>query len=422
MAFNRKDFKGASTKAQKKVQEKEPKQKGFSNGNSYHKVEDGSNYFRLAPPHNSEHSLYALYRTAMLECDVPIYEDGEKTDKIERKKKKIISATVHNDELAALGVDGDPIELYIKMVEDWAWQNKKDKKEREKYLKHVRGYRAMDGKWVWGIKPKNDYQSYAWDRSGELAILTLYPQWVKDMDRVGLTLGEEGEPLEIDPFSNPDEGYPLMIDRDKDDKGKWVYTISAGKPSRAKKESWDDFFERTALSDAQLEALSELKSLHERYVNNYKMKDFELAINGLQIFDDKYKYNMFQDETFNDKLEIINGILEKQAAESGDSETEESTPQKEKEAEPKEKEAVVAEKETTEMSVADKYDFVKEYVTEVYGAEFVPQIKKRGPKLTEWFDLAMADGEIPIEAVEAEEKPEGVMEQIAALRKQRDGN
>ena len=394
MAFDRNKFKGGSRTAQKEVQKSEPKNSNSKRG-VWHFIEEGRNELRLAPPHNPEHSSYELYRTVNIDCEVPIWENGEKTEKLEVKSRKLISATVHSESLKNLGVEGDPIELYVKMVKDHAFENIKDKEKRKKYLAPINGYRGRDGKWVWGITAKNSFLAYAFSKDGELGKVELYSSWVRDMDKLASELEVDGDVIEIDPFSNIDEGYPLIINKDKVD-GKWVYTISKGEPSRARKETYDDFFERTAITDKQLDELSKLPSLHDSYVNSYKLKDFDLALNGLKIFDEKNEFGIFSDDNFLDKLEEISKILESEKEEESTEDEKEEEKKEEADSNVTRKPLRKPSRKPTREPKIDKYAFVSNFVTNVYGSDFVFQIPKSGGILDEWYSIAKEDGDLPL--------------------------
>tara|TARA_R110000803_G_scaffold210835_1_gene284165 strand:+ start:34842 stop:36173 length:1332 start_codon:yes stop_codon:yes gene_type:complete len=425
MAFDRSKFKGGSRKAQKEVQASEPVIRS-GNRSNWHYVQEGRNEFRLAPPHNPEHSSYELYRTATIDCNVPVWENGEKTDKTEVKPRKIISATVHSESLKELGVEGDVMELYCKLVKDWAYSNIKDKKKRDKHLAPLNGYRGSDGKWVWGITAKSSFLAYAWS-GGELGLVELYSNWVRDMDKLAAELEEDGQVIEIDPFSNVDEGYPLIIMKDKNKDGKWEYVISKAAPSRAKKETYDDFFERTALTDDQLSQLASEKSLHERYVDSYRLKDFELALNGLKMFDEKNSYGIFEDESFLDKCETIHSILE---AENRDEEDgDEDDPSGEKaEVVKEEKAEVVTPKKVIPKKVAkpkkveiDKFSIVSKFINDSYGDGYDNQIPTDEEELDKWYKLSLTDSDLPLVApedfVEEEEQEEEEQEEEMETKK-----
>jgi hypothetical protein len=317
--FDRSQFKGAKLSTLKETKEKADEKNvrllgGEGNNRpGFHSVEDGRNVFRIMPPHNSEDSAYQPLRTSTLECDVPEFKDGKETGKTEEKRKKIFIATVHGNE-ALKNLNKDPIELFIKYVSEMAGTYQ-DKDERQKFLAPVTGYRGKDQKWVWGIMPSASYVCYASDTTKKLGRLELWDKWIKEMDKITAKIEEEEtEPLDRDPFSNPDEGYPLTIDKDEaTDKsgkklpGKWDYTIDRLTPK--KRQSWDDFCEEHMVTDEQLKDLKEKESLRELYVDVYTTRDFDLALNGLHIFDKRYKYNIFENDEFIKELIEIQALV-----------------------------------------------------------------------------------------------------------------
>jgi len=306
MGFDRSKFSGGSRTATKKMlKETEKKKTGSVSG--YHSIVEGKNVFRILPPHNSEHPAYEKYNTSMLICDSPIWEDGEKTNRTEQKLKKIVIASTHSDSLkAALGEKADPIECYIERVKQKAWKLE-GKEARQKFLRPINGMRGLDGKWIFGIKPKVSFMCQALDESGEIANLELYASILEKLEMVAISL--EDDDVSVDPFSDPNTGYPLVIVKEKVD-GKWNYMVSADMPKKG--EDWDDFFERTKISDAKLEELFDTKSLHDRYNNSYRMSDFDFAVNGLEIFDKKHGFGIFEEDGFLAELQAINEILSKE--------------------------------------------------------------------------------------------------------------
>ena len=422
MAFDRSKYLGGSRRAQAEKQntaQKFDRRSGGTGGSDpWHRVGDGKNIFRIAPPHEPEDSAYEVYRTTTLECMKPIYKDGVDTGERELGRKRLVSAMVHHDGLAKLGVMGDPVELYVKIVKDVAFKTITDPDERKKFLAPVNGFRGQEKKWVWGIEPKTSFLAYAWDEEGTLGKLELNKGWISDIDRIADELEEDGVPLEIDPFSNPVEGYPLLITRSKNEAGKTEYLIGKDDPSRAKKETWDMFFKRTAITDEQLEELDGKKPLAKGYTNSYGMKDFEYAMDGLKRFDGKYGFGVLDTDEFQDAIAIIKETLDASTETSDDAQ-----PEKTKvsgEATPTAKKAPAAKKaapkKAAEPTAEEKTAKVAEYITAVYGEEYVPQIPDGGG-LNIWFKIVLAeeaDGDLPLEAIEemAEEAtPEEVDQQ-----------
>ena len=317
--FDRSKFKGAKLSTLKETQEKanETNVKLLDNGEQngrpgFHTMKDAGRYvFRIMPPKNSEDPTYQPFRSTMLECELPEYKDGKETGKMEVKKKRIFIATVHGNE-ETRKLKKDPIELYIKYVGELAALYD-DKKDRQKFLNPVTGYQPLNQKWVPGIMPSTSYVCYAL-KDGKLGRLELYDKFIKEMDKITAKIEEEDDEVTgIDPFSNPDEGYPLVIEKkkakDKDGKelNKWDYDIDRILPK--KRQSWDDFCEEHRVTDEQLKELSEKESLKELYVDVYTKRDFELALNGLQLFDQKYKYGIFENDEFVKEIKEIEAVV-----------------------------------------------------------------------------------------------------------------
>ena len=199
----------------------------------------------------------------------------------------------------------DIIEMYIQFAKEKAEElYPKDPDQRKKYLGHINGYKA--DKWVPGIRPSINYVGYAW-KDGVLARVELYPTMMKDLEKLNIEDFDDNEVPETDVFSDPDEGQPLRIKRSKE-KGKNVYHLS--KVSLSKGQSWNDFFKENRLTDAQLQEFDEKKSLKELYVDCYRKRDFEMALDGLQRFDEKHKYGIFDNDEFLQKVEDASYLYE----------------------------------------------------------------------------------------------------------------
>jgi len=323
----KKKFQGAKRSAQKAVvADAESKNIHIGGGGGYvsfHSVDEGKNIFRMAPPHNPDHPSYEACRTTMLDCEVEVRDkEGNPTGEKEIKRKKIYVATQHLD-----GAEIDPTELYIKYVSEYANEAYDDKEERKKYLKHITGYKGPDKKWVWGIIPGTSYVGYAW-KKGVLGRIDLWKKWTDEMEKEAANLDSD-DTIIVDPFSDPEEGYPLSIEKAKNDKGKFEYTVKAVIPG--KKESWEDFFESNALTDKMSEELAAVDSLHDMYTNNYTMRDFDLALDGLKRFDKKHGYDVFKNEDFLEELaEFKKTVPVKDDSEKSDSEKSGKKDKKEK--------------------------------------------------------------------------------------------
>ena len=124
---------------------------------------------------------------------------------------------------------------------------------------------------------------------------------------------DEDEVIEVDPFTDPDEGLPIMVTYRKNPnkkKGENFYEVSFPKKVSAR-----------PLTDEEIEYFMTLKPLNE-ILSKYGMKDFERALEGLQNFDEENEIGLFDDDDWIEHLEEI-----KAQYDSDDSE-EDSAPKK----------------------------------------------------------------------------------------------
>lgn len=353
----------------------------------FHKIEDGKNTFRIFPAHNWEKDPpYRAFRTVWLKCMLPEWVDGKETNKLVEKNKKIFIATQHGNQ------EKDIIESYLEFVKELS-ESYDSKEEREKFLAPVKGYTGKDKKWVSGIQPSTTYVCYA-IKNGTLGRLELWPKWRKEMERLVLSEDSDEAPIETDVFSDPNEGYPLIITKTKNDKGKYDYVIE--KENLRRGENWDKFFERTKITDAQWAEWEKQESLTELYTDCYTTRDFELAMNGLQIFDKQYKYNIFENDEFQQLAKELKSKLrepdKKEESENkvGKSGTDDIDKVFEKE----------DSKDITEWPKFKCKKFLKNYVVANYDGEdqepYLQEIEKLDMKdLHAWCELASKEEELP---------------------------
>lgn len=395
MAFNRDKYAGSKMSSVKKAQDDAKKsEKSFyrSDGTTtFHNVNDGKNWFRIAPAHNSEDTPYQPCRTTFLKCEVDKYEDGEKTGEKEVKTKKVFIATMHSPKVKGVKIlTKDPIEVYI----SYAYANADelysgDKDGKAKFLNPITGYRAA-GKWVPGIRPSTEFICYAWNEEGELGRLGLNNPWMKKMEEISLE-ENENDVLGIDIFSNPDEGRPVIIKRSKDEHGKTNYVITADAPAKinGKYEDFSTFFERVKVTDEQLAKLEEMKPLKEMYDGVYSQRDFDLALDGIKRFDDEHKYGIFENDDFLTELQEIGELVpEDPKAEENNVKSGKNIDDAFDKHEKKKAEAV------EEITPIRMKKFLREYISSEYGEKFeLPNIM--GEELNKWYGLALQGEELP---------------------------
>jgi hypothetical protein len=394
--FNRNQFKSTSLASIKDEQGRAesaiPKNPNFGNRPGSLKIEDGKNWRRIAPAHSSSEPAYRAKSTVFLECEVPELDvDGKETGKRKLEKKNIFIATQHS-----LTLKQDPILLYIEFVQKRANDEIQDKEARTKFLYPINGWRSKDGKWNWGIRPSIEYVCYAWDDTGTLGREQLYPMMLDQMKKISVERNDDNMEIIPDIFTDPDEGYPLIITKAKNDKGKWEMSCSCDLPT--KKESWAEFFNRTQLTDEQLLDLMSKESLRELYEDVYTTRDFNMALDGLQRFDIAQKYEIFSNEEFLQALSELKKSVPVYKSKGEDGIFEDSKDIKKEKADAN---SIIDNSKhtfTKGIPIPTMKRIVKEYIAANYGNEFsLPDLFKE--ELIKWYDLAQKGEELPFEDI-----------------------
>jgi len=97
-----------------------------------------------------------------------------------------------------------------------------------------------------------------------------------------------------DPFTNTDEGKAIQITKDSTVKDKKnTYKVSL---------LWE---KNVPLSDEELQELQKLDSLESMFKDSYKRSDYTKALKGLEIFDNKNGFGIFEHDDFLDICEEI---------------------------------------------------------------------------------------------------------------------
>lgn len=357
---------------------------------SFFKNEDGSVIKRVLPAHEPGDSPYVPMLTAQLECQV---DDKDKDGNVIGKKiarKKIFLATLHG------GYPYDIIEEYIKRVYEQA-ESIQDKEERSKFLNPITGYRmgGKNGKWVFGIKPQLEYVFYAYINK-TIYRDSLTKKQMEALNRISEELCAQNDTAAVDMFSDPTEGFPILWTQGKDENNKRVVDI---KPLPLKRnQTWDEFFEEHAIPDKVLEAFEEQPSLKKLYVDSYRKRDFDLALDGLKRFDEANVYNIFAQEDYLDMIEQLSNEVEAKEgtrADEGDAddlpfeEKPDETPKTKANPAPKAmpKKAAISKKKS-EPTPKEMLKVVNEEFIRQYGDEY-QELELEGEELEEAYKLAI---------------------------------
>lgn len=331
---------------------------------------EGRYELRVLPSVKGE-KPYISRKVVKLPIECPIYDkDGKDTGKKEVRQKDIFTSDVHSDKMGGK----DAVMIYIDFV--YALANDiQDSDEKKKFLAPITGYFNRQKQWVWGVSPNLNYVCYVYVED-EIHRFDVRPQWWKKMKNISLERSNDNV-INIDIFSDCDEGYPLIINTTLNEKGKSQFDISCGLPDASKRESWDDFFLRTRVPDNILQELEELPSLEDQYKDVFSRKDWDMQIEGLERFDKQNGFEIFQNDEFLNVLEE----LEKLVPEDDEVKQVAKIPSKKKE-EPKQTSTPTTSYPPLIKMKAELNDYIE---AEYEGTEKLPNLSVT--ELRKWYDM-----------------------------------
>lgn len=321
MKFDKSKFKKQSiedVEAEVKQAEK-TMYKGGKSYTGFATIQKGKNMFRVVPAMGK---AYVACKMSKLRVEVPTYDANGKVTGKEVKDKNVFCADIHGKNLLK---GKDPIVLYCDYVRKKASEEYQDDAERRKFLNPIMGYKKGN-KFVWGINPSLAYVCYVYQGSKDFARLQLYGTWMNRIKEISVEMSDD-ETVSFDIFSQLEGAYPLVITMGEDDKGKKTYSLSAGVPKKG--QSWDEFFEETAIPDEDMEYfLNEVPTLEEIYKDVYSQKDFNMALDGLKRFDEENGYDIFADDGFLMEIEEMAALIPEDGGKDDEDDEEDETPKK----------------------------------------------------------------------------------------------
>lgn len=332
---------------------------------------EGRYELRVLPSVKGERP-YISRKVVKLPIECPIYDkDGKDTGKKEVRQKDVFTSDVHSDKMNGK----DAVMIYIDFV--YALANDiQDSDEKKKFLAPITGYFNRQKQWVWGISPNLNYVCYIYVED-EIHRFDVRPQWWKKMKNISLERSNDNI-INIDIFSDCDEGYPLIINTTLNEKGKSQFDISCGLPDAFKRESWDDFFLRTRVPDNILQELEELPSLEDQYKDVFSRKDWDMQIEGLERFDKQNGFEIFQNDEFLNALEE----LEKLVPEDDEVKQVAKIPSKKEEKQPKQTSTPTTSYPPLIKMKAELNDYIE---AEYEGTEKLPNLSVT--ELRKWYDM-----------------------------------
>lgn len=448
MAFDRSKFKAAKLESNKQVADQAESTLRQSLGGTrgdYHKIDEGTNYFRIMPPHSPEDPSWQPKVVTWLEVLIEETDaDKNPTGKTERRGRPIFDSRVHG------GTAKDIIDQYILFVKKKVYEEEQDQESAKKRLFPIFGYRDGKGTWHSGILPSSSFVAYATKgeiSAGNLGRLELYKADKDKIEELNIDEGSD-DPILTDSFSDPDEGVELVIILSKNDKNKYEKVLKKREPNlkglkgQEKLAGLEAFEESQRVPDEVLKKLSEMDSLKSMFKDAYKRHDYERSVEALQYLDEKHGFGVFQIDEFLDVVEEIDKYFPEEAAE-----TVEEAPAKEK---PKTTRTVAAAAKAQpelfpEEEASDDLELIPSDIDEMTRKELKEVITLKGLKIRVtsnvtdetlrdqvlealWpseEDLVPEEGELPLEKVEdlpvtnrTEEAPLSLKERLALKRNQ----
>lgn len=286
----RSKLKPTPIKSLKKTVDEDNEMIGVQNSNEYLRLEDGkTTKIRIFPAHPGEDNFYVKRKCYWLTFTG---QDGN-----------TYRGTV-NDSVVHGGTKKDICDEFMKYAKK-KWSKDSDR------LSCFTGQDGFGAQFTWlayadEINPDEELKAKVWE----------FKKMVRDaLNKLSFS-EEDDDPIEVDPFTDPDEGLPVLVkklSKPNKKKGENYYEVSFPKKVSAR-----------ALTDEEIEYFMNLKPLSE-LTPRYEMRDFERALEGLQTFDEENDLEMFEDEGW---LEIVEEIKEQYDADSSDEDDDEDKPKK----------------------------------------------------------------------------------------------
>ena len=269
-----------------------------SSSNEYLNLEDGKTIkIRIFPAHPGGEDFY-----------IPIkrYWLSFQTDDGEMKRGYVLDSRTHG------GTKMDVVDEYVK------------------YAKRKIGDDADKLEALVGTGPKANSlnPSYTWlcyaakivDGEALRAKLWEFKKSVRDLLNKLAMSEDDDEPIEVDPFTDVDEGLPISVTYNKNPnrkKGENYYDVVFPKKVKAR-----------PITDEEIEYFMTLKPLNE-ILSRYSMRDFEKALEGLQNFDEDNDIGLFDDDEWLEHLEAIKAQYDSEDEDDEDNKGRKSSKKKE---------------------------------------------------------------------------------------------
>lgn len=258
----------------------------LNQGNGFLKLTDGKNRIRFFPSHDPDSNFYVLRGFFWVKNKA----DDDSGD--EYYNRTVLNARHHYP-----GAKMDLVEDYVAWATRHITNSDADADEKSGKIDALTN-------WKTGLNMSKSWVAYALKITGdnrEFGLVELNKTLRDKINSEALT-EDEDNPIEVDPFTDPDEGKVVIITVDKSKpKADQKYTIKVGQPN--------------PLTEDELEVFDSSKHLSELF--RYGVRDWEAGLEGLKIFDDMYDIGLFGEDDWTDHVEEIKAQFNFSATKKG---------------------------------------------------------------------------------------------------------
>lgn len=369
----RAQLKATSIKKLQKQVDAENEMVGTGSSTEYLNLEDGKTIkIRIFPAHPGQEEFYVAKKCYWLTFNK---DDGD------TRRGTVLDSKVHG------GTKWDIVDEYVK------WAKKHVGNDAEK-LEALVGNGPKSN----SLNPQYTWLCYADRVNGDdqlRAKLWEFKKMVRDaMNKLAFS-EDEDEVIEVDPFTDPDEGLPINVTYRKNPnkkKGENYYEVAFPKKVSAR-----------PLTDEEIEYFMTLKPLSE-VIYKYGMRDFERALEGLQNFDEDNEIGLFDDDDWLEHLEEIKAQYDADEEEEKPKKSAKKVVKKDK---PAPKKAVVEDDEEEDDDTPEEEDDAEEAEGDEFNdmdrSELKKYISKNGLEISA--KKSMSDDDLR-EAIRAASKDE----------------
>lgn len=263
-------YKATPTLVLKKVKEEEDIDLQSGRGSDFLSIDDGLNKFRIFPKHEGEETFFHKRGYHWVSYE----KDGE------IKRTNVPNSRVHG------GTEMDMIDEYIKyarLILDAS--DPLDAKKLKDMVSYPTGIH-MSTTW---LLYANKIVKNKPDTFGLLEIKKL----VRDAMNELSIIEDESEAMEMDPFTDPDEGKPILLTYNPNaKKASDYYKLQLSKNS-------------LPLSEEEFERFEKVSPLSKLSLLQYGITQFETALEGLRIFDEENEIGIFETDEFQEIIETV---------------------------------------------------------------------------------------------------------------------